>query len=100
MEQNQPTGPAPNPQPVTRREFLAGGAVVAAGALALRGGNLSRLAGGPLSSFTRRSAGKTGNITFWVMEWDASAYSTEGAALAAEYNKLYPKNLPVSYQAV
>ncbi|HTT90657.1 MAG TPA: extracellular solute-binding protein [Acidimicrobiales bacterium] len=100
MEQDEGAGPAPNPQPVSRREFLAGGAAVAAGAVALRGGNLSRLVGGPLRSLSRRSAGSSATVTFWDMEWGASAYSTEGAALVSQYNKLNPKNPPVSYQAV
>ena len=99
MEQDQGVGSVPNPQPVTRRQFLAGGALAAAGAVALRGGSLSRLAGGPLKSLSRPNA-STAPITFWDMEWGASAYNTEGAALVAQYNKLYPKYPRVTYQAV
>ena len=47
MEHDPGEAPTPNPQPVSRRQFLAGGALAAAGAVALRGGGLSRLAGGP-----------------------------------------------------
>ena len=45
---------------------------------------------GPLKSLSRPNA-STAPITFWDMEWGASAYNTEGAALVAQYNKLYPK---------
>ena len=99
MEHDPGEAPTPNPQPVSRRQFLAGGALAAAGAVALRGGGLSRLAGGPLRSLSRPNA-STAPITFWDMEWGASSYNVEGAALVAQYNKMKPNNPPVNYQAI
>jgi multiple sugar transport system substrate-binding protein len=84
--------------PLSRRQFLLGGALAVGGAVALGSGTAFA---GPLrkTSAMRAPAGSSGTVTFWDMEWGASAYSLEGAALAKQYNKMYPMREPVAYQA-
>ena len=84
--------------PLSRRKFLVGGALAVGGAVAMG----STAFAGPLrkTSALRSPAGSTGTVTFWDMEWGASSYNVEGAALAKQYNKLYPGRQRVAYQAV
>lgn len=97
MEENKVQGQGTGSTPMSRRQFLAAGGTLAAGAAVLRGGNLSKVFGAPL---VRSSAATKSPITFWDMEWGAATYSKEGAALVAQYNKVYPNNPPVTYEAV
>jgi multiple sugar transport system substrate-binding protein len=98
MEENS-TGEGVNVTPaLSRRKFLGvGGAVAATGAVAARGGGLSKLLSAPL---IRPSTSKASPITFWDMEWGAAAYNIEGAALAKQYNTAHPNSPAVKYQAV
>ena len=101
MENNEQDSGSIVSAPISRRRFLAGGAVAAAGAASLRGSSLTRLAGlASRSSLAWLPATTVGTVSFWDMAWGAAAYNVEGAALVKQYNAAHPNNPQVTYQTV